>query len=226
MVDRLDKHTEIKAVPKANLFSLIRRLYERFIRIRGAPREVALGFALGIFVGMTPTVGVQTPIAIFIAALFKWSKLAAAIGVWISNPVTVPIIYSITYITGAKVMNLEPVFNTPMSPSWSTLKTMFQKAPRAFGAMTVGGVIFGIPLAIVSYYLSYAAVEKYQKNVKEKLVRQKARLADTKEKVKKKMEERKIHKAEVKEQKAEDRKQRTEDRRQKTEDRRQRTDDR
>jgi uncharacterized protein (DUF2062 family) len=213
LVDRLDKHTEAKAVPKENLFSLIRRLYERFIRIRGEPREVALGFALGIFVGMTPTVGVQTPIAIFIAALFKWSKLAAAIGVWISNPVTVPLIYSITYITGAKVLNLEPVFNTPISPSWSTLKTMFHKAPRAFGCMTVGGLILGTPLAIVSYYLSYAAVEKYQKDVKEKLVRQKARLAGTKEKVKKKMEERKIHKAEVKEQKAEDKRQRTDDRR-------------
>ncbi len=226
MVDRLDKHTNIKSVPKESLLSLIRRLYERFIRIRGEPREVALGFALGIFVGMTPTVGVQTPIAIFLAALCKWSKLAAAIGVWISNPVTVPLIYSITYITGAKVLSLEPVFNTPLSPSWSTLKTMFQKAPRAFGAMTVGGVILGIPLAIASYYLSYAAVQKYRKDVKEKLARQKAKLADTKKKVKKKMEERKIHKAEVREQRAEDKRHRTEDRRQRTENRSQRTDDR
>lgn len=207
MDDRLDKHTETKAVPKKNLLSIIRRLYERFIRIRGEPREVALGLALGVFIGMTPTVGVQTPIAIFFAALFKWSKLSAAIGVWISNPVTVPIIYSITYITGTKVLNLEPVFNMPLSPTWSTVKTMFQEAPRAFGAMTVGGLILGVPTAIVSFYLSYAALEKYQKDVKEKLVRQKAKLADTKKKVKMKIEERKIHKAEVREQKAEDKRQ-------------------
>ena len=96
---------------------------------------------------------------------------------------------------------------------------MFQKAPRTFGAMTVGGFILGIPLAMVSYYLSYAAVQKYQKDVKEKLARQKAKLADTKEKVKKKMEERKIHRAEVREQRAEDKRQRTEDRRQRTDDR-------
>jgi hypothetical protein len=55
-------------------------------------------------------------------------------------------------------------------------------------------------LAIFSYYLSYAAVDKYQKDLKEKLARQKVKLAGTKEKVKKKMEERKIHKAEVKSQ--------------------------
>jgi membrane protein implicated in regulation of membrane protease activity len=79
---------------------------------------------------------------------------------------------------------------------------MLQNAPQALGAMTVGGAILGIPLAIISYYLSYAAVDKYQKDIKEKLARQKAKLAGTKEKVKKKMEERKIHKAEVKSQKA------------------------
>jgi len=219
LVNRSDKHTIIKAAQKEGLVGIIRRLYERFIRIRGAPREVALGFALGIFVGMTPTVGVQTPIAIFLAALFKWSKLASAIGVWISNPLTVPIIYGVTYITGAKLLNLEPVVNMSLSPTWSTLKAMLQKAPQTFGAMTVGGILLGIPLAIVSYYLSYAAVDKYQKDVKEKLARQKAKLADTKEKVKQKMVERKIHKAEVKSQKADARGQKKEDRGQMTEDR-------
>ena len=204
MVNRSDKQIEFKAVQKENLVGIIRRVYERFIRIRGEPREAALGFALGIFVGMTPTMGVQTPIAIFFAALFKWSKLSAAIGVWISNPLTAPIIYGVTYITGAKLLSLDPVFNMPLSPTWSTLKAMLQKAPQALGAMTVGGAIIGIPLAIFSYYVSYVAVEKYQKDVKEKLARQKAKLAGTKEKVKKKIEERKIHKAEVKSQKAED----------------------
>jgi len=206
LVNRLDKQLDIKSFQKQNLTGIIRRLYERFIMIRGEPREVALGFALGIFIGMTPTVGVQTPIAIFFAALFKWSKLSAAIGVWISNPFTVPIIYGVTYITGAKLLNLDPVFNMPLSPTWSTLKAMLQKAPRAFGAMTVGGAILGIPLAIFSYYLSYAAVDKYQKGVK-------AKLAGTKEKVKKKIEERKIHKAEVRSQMKDDRGQKTEDRR-------------
>ena len=60
MVDESDKHIKMKAVRKETLGSIVRRVYERFIRIRGEPREIALGFALGIFVGMTPTVGVQT----------------------------------------------------------------------------------------------------------------------------------------------------------------------
>jgi uncharacterized protein (DUF2062 family) len=215
LVNKTDNQIEIKAVEKESLLNIIRRLYERFLRIRGEPREVALGFALGIFVGMTPTIGVQTPIAIFLAALFKWSKLSSAIGVWISNPLTAPILYGVTYITGAKILSLEPVFSMPLSPTWSTFKAMLQKAPQAFGAMTVGGALLGIPLAIVSYYLAYVAVEKYQTDVKKKLARQKARLSDTKAKVKQKIEKRKIPKAEVKSKNSEDMRQTAEARGQK-----------
>ena len=195
MVNRSKHKIAVKAVQKDSLFDIIRKVYERFIRIRGNPREVALGFALGVFVGMTPTMGVQTPIAIFFAALCGWSKLSAAVGVWISNPLTAPVIYGVSYITGAKMMHLAPVFNMPLSPSWSTLKAMLLKAPQALGAMTVGGIVIGLPLAVLAYYLAYGAVEKYQKNVKEKLVRQKAKLAATKKKVKKKVLERKVHTA-------------------------------
>jgi len=194
LVNRAQHKIETNAVRKDSLIDIIRRVYERFIRIRGNPREIALGFALGVFVGMTPTIGVQMPIAIFFAACCKWSKLSAAIGVWISNPLTAPVIYGVTYITGAKLMSLDPMFHMPLSPTWSTLKVLLQKAPQAFGAMTVGGAIIGLPLAIISYYLSYTAVEKYQKDVKAKLVRQKARLTDTQEKIKKKVLDRRIQK--------------------------------
>lgn len=192
MVNRSQHKIETNAVRKDSLIDIIRRVYERFIRIRGNPREIALGFALGVFVGMTPTIGVQMPIAIFFAACCKWSKLSAAIGVWISNPLTAPVIYGVTYVTGAKLMGMDPMFNMPLSPAWSALEVLLQKAPQAFGAMTVGGAVIGVPLAIISYYLSYAAVEKYQKDVKAKLGRQKAKLADTKEKMKRKALERKI----------------------------------
>jgi len=212
LVNRSKHKIKTASVEKDNLFGIFRRLYERFIRIRGNPREIALGFALGVFVGMSPTMGVQTPIAIFFAALFKWGKLSAAIGVWISNPLTAPVLYGVTYITGARLMHLEPVFSLPLSPTWSTLKAMLSKAPQALGAMTVGGVIIGLPLAIIGYYLSYAAVEKYQKDVKAKLARRKAKLADTRKKVKTMVRERKIRKAG-------DRGETTEDRRKKAEDR-------
>ena len=55
---------------------------------------------------MTPTMGIQMPIAIFFAAMLKWSKISAAFGVWITNPLTSPFIYGLTYIVDAKPSSL------------------------------------------------------------------------------------------------------------------------
>ena len=172
--------------------TVLHKAYDRFIRIRGHPREIALGFALGIFIGMTPTLGVQTPLAVFLAALFKWSKLSAGFGVWISNPLTVPFIYGFNYFIGANLLGLDSAFAIPTDLTWASVKDMFQKAPQVFGALTVGGIILGLPVAAVSYYVSYRVLDKYQANMKEKLTRQKARLANTKAKVKTKIKQKRI----------------------------------
>jgi len=179
---------------KDNLLNIIHRIYERFVKIRGRPREIALGFALGIFIGMTPTMGVQMPIAIFFAAMFKWSKISAVFGVWITNPLTSPFIYSITYIVGVKLLGLKATLTLPDDLTWSIVKEMLKNAPVIFGALTVGGIITGLPLAVLSYYLSFAAVNEYQQSIKAKVAAQKARLVDSKEKFKKRIRKRRTKK--------------------------------
>ncbi len=183
-----------KSQKKDTLQNLLRRVYERFVKIRGGPREIALGFALGIFIGMTPTMGIQMPIAVFLAAIFKCSKISAPSGVWITNPFTAPFVYGITYILGANLLGLKATMTLPQELTWSIVKEMLKNAPVIFGALTVGGVLVGLPLAVLGYYLSFAAVKKYQQSFKEKVAAQKARLVNTKEKVKKKIRRRPMKK--------------------------------
>ena len=194
MPDTSNSPKKIKRKKKGTLRTGLRKAYERFVKIRGRPREIALGFALGIFIGMSPTMGIQMPIAVFFAALFKWSKISAAFGVWITNPLTSPFIYGLTYIVGAKVLGLRTAMALPADFTWDIVKEMLKNAPAIFGALTVGGILAGLPLAVLSYYLSFAAVNKYQQRVKDKVAAQKARLANTKEREKRKCvnEERKM----------------------------------
>ena len=85
---------------------IIRKFYRRFIKIQDEPNKIALGFAFGLFVGMSPTLGIQTVIAVSLAALFRWNKISSALGVWISNPITAPFLYGITYLIGTKVLGI------------------------------------------------------------------------------------------------------------------------
>jgi uncharacterized protein (DUF2062 family) len=53
----------------------------------------------------------------------------------------------------------------------SEMPEMFSKAPKIFFALTIGGILLGLPLAVASYYLSYAVIRKYQEKLKEKVVK-------------------------------------------------------
>ena len=149
----------------------LRKIYERFIKIRGNPRDISLGLALGIMIGMSPLVGLQAVSAIFIAALLKWNKISAAIGSLITNPVTTPFIYAFNYYLGSKILGIGNINPALAKKNLTAIVTMVEKAPEILFALVIGGIITGLPLAVVGYYLSYSAVEKYQRDLKEKLAR-------------------------------------------------------
>jgi uncharacterized protein (DUF2062 family) len=154
----------------------LKKIYERFLRIRGRPREIALGFALGLFIGMTPSIGTQMAIAAFVAALFKWNKFSAAIGVWITNPLTAPFIYSLNYLIGAMLLEIKRGYRLPTEIGISGMSHILHKAPEVFWALLLGGAVLGLPLAVAGYYFSYSAITRYQERIKKTVSRQRERL--------------------------------------------------
>lgn len=122
----------------------------RLLRLKDSPDQIAKGVALGIFIGMTPTFGFQMAIAVFFAFLLRENKLAAALGVWITNPLTAPFIYALEYESGRLLLGLERAhlpqelsFAAFNSLSWSVI------VPLCFGSL-----IYGIVCAILSFALT------------------------------------------------------------------------
>ncbi len=144
----------------ARTVRMLKRFYVRFVRLRGTPQQISLGLSLGIMVGMTPFLGAHTLIAVFLASLLKWSKITATIGVMITNPFTAPLIYPVTY----KLGNMVTGFSDPSQ--WSKIfesggvVALMKNSPLIIIDLIVGGMIVGIPLAIVTYYLVLGTVTR------------------------------------------------------------------
>lgn len=185
-----DKTEEQTPVPGGIRLGPLQKAYERFVKIRGNPREIALGFALGVFVGISPTMGLQTAIAIFLAALFKWNKISAAVGVWISNPLTAPFLYSITYFAGARILGMDINLHQP-DIGVTTFFLIIEQAPGIFWAMSVGGIVLGLPIAVAAYTFAFSGVSKYQEGIRRRLAARRQRLAQRKRKRKPKRKKRK-----------------------------------
>ena len=143
------------------------RLYDRFLKIRGGPREVSLGLSLGIFLGMSPLVGLQTVLAVFLSSLFKWSKIAAALGTWISNPLTMPFIYGGTYALGARIIGTGGTLVESGDSGFSMFLNLARKSPEILLDMMVGGIVVGLPLAVLAYFVTNPLLMKHHAGLRE-----------------------------------------------------------
>ena len=122
--------------------------------------------------------GLHMAIAVPLAALFKWNKFSAALSVWISNPLSAPVIYGITYYVGKKVLFIANGYQLPTEFSLDALIYTLQKAPGIIGILTVGGIVVGLPVAAVGYYFALKAITEYRESIRLKIEAKKATLAN------------------------------------------------
>lgn len=141
-----------------NLKQKINEFAERIKQIKGDPNFIAAGMAIGIFVGITPTFPFHTVLAIGLAYILRASKVAAAIGVWIGNPLTIPFIYLGSYKTGALILGT----SLPYDAKFTTFTELTKLGLKATIALLTGGVIIGIPFAAASYFITRRLVKKFR----------------------------------------------------------------
>ena len=136
-----------------------RYIYLRLIRLRGHPHELALGMAFGIFMGMTPTLPFHTIGAIALALAFKASKITAAIGTLICNPLTIYFIYNYCYKIGSLILGLDhnTKFLSPVVEAinhgefFNIITTILGGGGMVVVAFLLGGIVLGIVFAVPSY---------------------------------------------------------------------------
>ena len=78
-----------------------KKILSLFRHQSGSPFFNAKGLAIGVFSGCFPFFGFQTLIGVFLAKLAKGNIILAAIGTWISNPLTYIPLYYFNYKVGS-----------------------------------------------------------------------------------------------------------------------------
>jgi uncharacterized protein (DUF2062 family) len=135
------------------------RFYNRFTRLNAAPREIALGFSLGIMIGMTPFFGLHIIACVSLAAILGWSKIAAFVGCQITNVFTAPVIYFFNYWVGLNLVGLSKDVNWTLVSDYEELFELMRQSPQILADLFVGGMIVGTPLVVVSYFAVHRIVQ-------------------------------------------------------------------
>lgn len=140
-----------------NLRLKIQRGIIKFKKLHGDPHYVAMGMSIGVFISLTPTVPLHTVLAVGLSFILRGSKAAAAIGVWFSNPVTMPFLYYASYKAGAFLIA------KPMDPhvTGMTMAELLDLGLEMTIAAIIGGILLGIPPAIAVYFITRKVVSNY-----------------------------------------------------------------
>lgn len=118
---------------------------------------------MGMFVALTPTVGVQMILGGVIAHFLKGNRAIAAALAWITNPLTMGPIFYFNYRVGALFLPgdeeagkrfieaISPASLSDPSGWWEAILLMLRELWGVAGVLWVGSVIVGGVAAAISY---------------------------------------------------------------------------
>lgn len=151
-----------------------RRLYRRaadwLLRYQGSPYNVAMGFAVGLFVALTPTVGIQMALGAFIAHLFRANRALPVALAWISNPLTMGPLYYFNYRVGLLFLpgdetagrefidSISGASLTDPSSWWEAIKLMGRELWGVAGVLWAGSLVVATIAAVIAYPIVHRMV--------------------------------------------------------------------
>ena len=157
----------------------------RLKRIPDTPHKISLGMSCGIFASFTPLFGLHFLIAGLLSYVLRANVLASLIGTFIGNPITFPIITVFNLKLGEWLLGSNEyssgdggkIFEGFLDFIFLIYKSLFTEGsigensvPRmneflygVFIPYSLGGLILGIFIAIISYFLLRPLVSTYQK---------------------------------------------------------------
>ena len=157
------------------------RIVQPIIASNAPVSQLSWGIAVGTFVGLTPTMGVQMYLAAMIWAVsryilqFPFNLPVAVALVWITNPITVVPIYYVFLVTGSLLLQHgEALSYAHFAENFQRIAAMEDTLESIVEGtrfllvdlgwpMVVGGLAYAVPGAIFGYFLTSRLVTLHRR---------------------------------------------------------------
>ncbi len=139
----------------------IKDFYTQFISLKGHPREIAAGMAIGVFIGVTPTIPFHTLMIIFFSILLRNKITAGILGsAIISNPFTIPFFYTLEYYLGKLFVDGN---NYQFTLNDLAVYNIVNMGYNVACPLLIGGFILAPLFAVLAYFITYRTMMAVRK---------------------------------------------------------------
>ena len=151
-----------------------RRWLEQLLHTHDTPRRTAAAYAVGVFFGFSPFLGLHTVLGIAAAFALNLNRVAVVLGIYSNLPWILPPYYTLATMAGAVLLQTEvpPRLLTELgdavgSGSWSELRRHATALAPLAWAYGLGSTLGAIGLALIAYRVSLAMIVAHRVRLEE-----------------------------------------------------------
>ncbi|MBI9080628.1 MAG: DUF2062 domain-containing protein [Pseudodesulfovibrio sp.] len=133
--------------------------YLRLMRQNTTPKNLAAALALGVFIGALPIIPFQSVVVVALAFFMRVNKLAAWLATCYSNAATMVPFYYFLFLIGKAVT---PFHDVAFDPTQLEMEQLISAGWEVFVVLFSGGLVFGLPATILTYFLSLFIIRRYR----------------------------------------------------------------
>jgi uncharacterized protein (DUF2062 family) len=142
-----------------------RRWLDQLLHTRDTPQRTAAAYALGIFFGFSPFLGLHTILGLGLAFALNLNRVAVLLGIYSNLPWILPAYYTLATIAGAAILRvqvpprlLHDLTAAVESASWTDFRAVAGKLAPLGWAYMLGSTLGAVILALIAYRVALAAV--------------------------------------------------------------------
>ncbi len=161
----------------------VRFIKYRILHVNDSPNRIAMGVAIGLFVGWTPLIGLHTLIVLSLAVVMRVNKSVALVCVWVTNIFTAMPIYYFNYLIGRYLFGTkggeQELIRREISGLLKNILSLSDIGAFLYRAdfwdkfwklivniraeLWLGSLIVGTIVSVIAYFAFYYLITWYQK---------------------------------------------------------------
>ena len=148
----------------------IRHWLDQLLHTHDTPQRTAAAYAVGVFFGFSPFLGLHTILGLIVAFAFNLNRVAVLLGIYTNLPWVIPAYYTVSTMAGAALLRVDvpPGLWTDFrealaATTWGEFRSLARTLTPLLWAYALGSTLGALALALTAYRASLAMIVAHRR---------------------------------------------------------------
>src|SRR3954470_6927406 len=151
-----------------------RRWLGQLLHTHDTPTRTAAAYAVGVFFGFSPFLGLHTVLGLVVAFAFNLNRVAVLLGIYSNLPWILPAYYSLATLLGAALLRVKVPPNllrdlqaALAEASWADFRQLGHALTPLAWAYVLGSTIGAVILAVIAHRVALAMIVAHRRRLEQ-----------------------------------------------------------